>query len=75
MKQVSLAHEVSMISETSNIIILLVFLILFLYSLAWVYQDANSHGKTGSLWLLIVWFTWPVGVLVYYLLRNKQVQL
>ncbi len=52
-----------------------VFIFLFLYSLAWVYEDANTHGKTGSLWLLIVWFTWPIGLLVYYLLRNKPVQL
>ena len=64
-----------MISETGYMIPALFFFLLFLYSLAWVYEDANAHGKTGSLWLLIVWFTWPVGVLVYYLLRNKPVQL
>ena len=64
-----------MITETGYMIPALFFFLLFLYSLAWVYEDANAHGKTGSLWLLIVWFTWPVGVLVYYLLRNKPVQL
>lgn len=64
-----------MISETGYMIPALFFLFVFLYSLAWVYEDANAHGKTGSLWLLIVWFTWPVGVLVYYILRNKSVQL
>lgn len=64
-----------MITETGYMIPVLFFFLLFLYSLAWVYEDANAHGKTGSLWLLIVWFTWPVGVLVYYLLRNKPVQL
>lgn len=64
-----------MITETVYMIPALFFFLLFLYSLAWVYEDANAHGKTGSLWLLIVWFTWPIGVLVYYLLRNKPVQL
>ncbi len=64
-----------MITETGYMIPALFFFLLFLYSLAWVYEDANAHGKTGSLWLLIVWFTWPIGVLVYYLLRNKPVQL
>ena len=64
-----------MTSEAGYMIVLLVLFFLFLYSLAWVYEDANAHGKTGSLWLLIVWFTWPIGVLVYYLLRNKPVQL
>lgn len=53
-----------MITETGYMIPVLFFFLLFLYSLAWVYEDANAHGKTGSLWLLIVWFTWPVGVLV-----------
>lgn len=64
-----------MISETVNMIIFLLLAILFLYSLAWVYEDANAHGKTGSLWLLIVWFTRPVGMLVYYLLRDRTIQL
>ena len=64
-----------MITETGYMIPALFFFLLFLYSLAWVYEDANAHGKTGSLWLLIVWFTWPIGLLVYYLLRNKPVQL
>jgi hypothetical protein len=64
-----------MTSEIGYMIPALFFFFVFLYSLAWVYEDANAHGKTGSLWLLIVWFTWPVGMLVYYLLRNKPVQL
>jgi len=53
----------------------LLFFFLFIYSLAWVYEDANARGKTGGVWLLIVWFTLPVDLLVYYLLRNKPVQL
>lgn len=64
-----------MTSEIGYMIPAMFFFLVFLYSLAWVYEDANAHGKTGSMWLLIVWFTWPVGVLVYYLLRNKPVQL
>ena len=44
-------------------------------SLAWVYRDAQAHGKTGCLWMLIAFFTWPLGILAYYLLRNKPVQL
>lgn len=64
-----------MSSDSGYMIVALFFFFLFMYSLAWVYEDANAHGKTGGLWLLIVWFTWPVGVLVYYLLRNKTVQL
>ena len=61
--------------EIAYVIPALFIFFLFLYSLAWVYEDANSHGKTGAAWLLIVWFTWPFGLLVYYFLRNKPVQL
>ena len=64
-----------MTSEIGYMIPAMFFFFVFLYSLAWVYEDANAQGKTGSLWLLIVWFTWPVGLLVYYLLRNRPVQL
>ena len=62
-------------NEIYYLIPAVVVVFLFLYSLAWVYADANAHGKTGGVWLLIVWFTWPFGLLVYYLFRNKPVQL
>ena len=44
-------------------------------SLIWVYVDAQARGKTGCLWLLIAFFTWPLGVVAYLLLRDKSVQL
>jgi len=53
----------------------LVFLALFAWSLIWVYQDAESRGKAGGLWVLIVWFTWPLGLLAYFLLRDQDVRL
>jgi hypothetical protein len=49
--------------------------ILSLTSLSWVYRDAQRRGKTGCLWLLIAFFTWPLGVVAYYLLREERVQL
>jgi hypothetical protein len=51
------------------------FFILFVFSLAWVFRDAEARGKTGCLWLLIVFFTWPFGLLTYFLLRDKEVRL
>jgi hypothetical protein len=50
-------------------------LILTVVSLIWVYGDAQRQGKTGCLWLLIAFFTWPLGVVAYFVLRNRQVQL
>jgi uncharacterized membrane protein len=51
------------------------FLTLFVLSLIWTYRDAQERGKTGCLWLLIVFFTWPFGWLAYYLLREKEIRL
>jgi hypothetical protein len=48
---------------------------LSIFSLVWVYRDAEVRGKTGCMWLLIAFFTWPLGVLAYFLLREKPVQL
>ncbi len=53
----------------------IVMLVLLAASLVWVYLDAQKRGKTGCLWLLIAFFTWPFGVVAYALLRDKTVQL
>ncbi len=50
-------------------------LVLLAASLVWVYLDAQKRGKTGCLWLLIAFFTWPFGVVAYHVLRDKTVQL
>jgi hypothetical protein len=51
----------------------LLMLISFIISLVWVYKDSGQRGKTGCLWLLIVFFTWPFGLIAYYLLRDQEV--
>lgn len=53
----------------------IVMLIAYIVSLVWVYQDAGKRGKTGCLWLLIVFFTWPFGLIAYFLLRDEEVVL
>jgi hypothetical protein len=50
-------------------------LTLLAASLTWVYRDAASHGKTALVWLLIAFFTWPFGVLVYAMTRGRTVRL
>lgn len=50
-------------------------MILFIVSLVWVYQDSEKRGKTGCLWLLIVFFTWPFGLIAYFLLKDQEVTL
>jgi hypothetical protein len=51
------------------------FFILYLVSLVWVYSDAGKHDKTGCMWALIVFFTWPFGLIAYLMLRDQVVKL
>jgi hypothetical protein len=53
----------------------IVFFIGYIVSLFWVYQDSEKRGKTGCLWLLIIFFTWPFGLIAYIILRDQNVQL
>ena len=46
--------DVSMTPETAYIILAMFFFFVFVYSLAWVYQDANTRGKIGGVWPWIV---------------------
>ena len=53
----------------------LVMVVLYIVSLVWVYNDSEARGKTGCLWVLIVFFTWPFGLIAYFLLRDQEVVL
>ncbi|MDX1436115.1 MAG: hypothetical protein R3335_04850 [Anaerolineales bacterium] len=59
------------------VVVVLALLIMALYiaSLVWLYRDSHARGKTGCMWLLIAFFTWPFGVLAYFLLRDQTVTL
>ncbi len=54
------------------VIIGLVVCALYIASLVWVYRDANRRGKSGVLIaLLVAIISWPLGLLVWVLLRDK----
>ncbi len=53
----------------------ILILVLYLGSLVWLFRDAEGRGKTGCLWVLIVFFTWPFGLIAYILLRDQEVKL
>lgn len=59
----------------SSLCFALLMMILYIASLVWVYRDSEKRGKTGCLWLLIVFFTWPFGLIAYFLLRDQEVTL
>jgi hypothetical protein len=53
----------------------LAILILGLVAMFWVYQDAEKRGKTGCLWLLLISATGPLGIIAYFVLRDREVKL
>lgn len=51
------------------------FLLVYVGSLIWVYNDAQKRGKTGCIWVLLVLVTWPLGLIAYYVVRDQDVRL
>lgn len=51
------------------IIIFVAWCIIALALAVWVYRDAESRGKSGELWLLIVLLTGIIGLIVYLIVR------
>lgn len=44
-------------------------MILWAVAVYWVYQDAQSQGKDGFLWAVLVAFTMMMGLAVYLVIR------
>ena len=53
----------------------LAIFILTLLAMFWVYRDAEARGKTGCLWLLLISATGPLGIIAYFVLRDREVKL
>lgn len=51
-----------------------VVLVLLALSLVWVYRDAQAREGTGCLWSLLIFLSWPLGLLIYALLRRKAME-
>jgi hypothetical protein len=45
--------------------------LLYLGSIVWAAIDASARGRSGCLIGLLVLFTWPLGLLLYLLLRPE----
>ena len=50
---------------------ILIFIIGILVAI-WVYKDAESRGMSGVLWLLITWLLFPIGLIIYLVVRNPK---
>jgi uncharacterized membrane protein YozB (DUF420 family) len=60
---------------TYSILTAALFFVFYIGSILYVYNDAEKHRKTGCLWALLLWFTWPVGLIAYLILRDREVRL
>lgn len=57
----------------SILMILLLLIGLYAYSLIWVYRDAEKRGKSGVVVMLLVAFLfWPLGLLVWLAVRDNR---
>ena len=66
----SSADDTSPIIGVIALIFIALFLGLFVWSLAWVYGDAERRGKSGCLVVLIVlFFGWPISLLLWLVIR------
>ncbi|WP_299826538.1 hypothetical protein [uncultured Pontibacter sp.] len=53
-----------------GLILGLVILVLYIWSIFWAYKDAEKRGKPGWLVAIVVAFlAWPLGLLVWLLVR------
>ena len=56
-----------------GIVLALVVLVLYIWSIIWAYNDAERRGKPG--WLvaiLVALLSWPLGLLLWLLFRPKD---
>lgn len=52
------------------LIFLVLFTALFIWSLVWVYGDAERRGKSGCLVVLVIlFFGWPLSLLLWLVFR------
>jgi hypothetical protein len=57
-------------AEVVGLILVLLFLGLLIWSLVWVYSDAERRGKSGCLVVLLVLLSsWPISLLLWIVSR------
>jgi hypothetical protein len=50
------------------------FFVFQILSTFWAFRDAQRRGVGGCLIALLVFFTWPLGLVLWVLLRPKSVR-
>jgi hypothetical protein len=56
-----------------GLLLALVLLALYIWSIVWAYNDAERRGKSGVLVaLLVALLSWPLGLLLWVLFRPNH---
>jgi hypothetical protein len=59
-------------SDTGGLGCIVIVVALMIWSLVWVYGDAEARGKSGCLVALLVFFlSWPISLLVWIVFRPE----
>jgi hypothetical protein len=53
------------------VIFFALYLTLVIWSMIWVAKDAELRGKSGILLAFLMFFTWPLGLLVWVIARPE----
>jgi uncharacterized membrane protein (DUF485 family) len=55
------------------LVVYLCLIVLYFWSVAWSYGDANARGKPGCLVaILVALFSWPLGLLLWVIFRPER---
>ena len=56
-----------------SIFMIIIIVSVFIWSLVWVYKDAEARGKKGILVVIVVaCISWPVSLLLWMLIRPEM---
>ncbi len=63
------------IGSTIIFIFIILSVVLYIWSIAWAYKDAEYRGESGFFVALLVFLaTWPIGLIIWLIFRpdNKR---
>jgi len=56
-----------------SLVVVLVMFIVYIWSLVWLYRDANRRNSNGLvITILVAIFAWPIGLLIWLLARPRR---
>jgi len=68
-----LANQVEFLFAGLGVMCWLIWFIIAILIMIWVYKDAESRGMSGVLWLIIVFFTSWIGLIIYLVVRKPKI--